>query len=311
MTRDALVFYSAVDDSEAWRRALAAELPDLEFRAHPRVGVPDEVRYALVWKPPPGFFAPFPKLTLVINLGAGIDALVGRDDLPAAPLTRLSDSGMVSLMTSYVLFAVIRYARDIPAFEHAQRRREWHYLHPRPLSQIKVGVLGLGELGAAAARALAQTGFSVSGWARSPKHIPGVRCEAGRRALDAVLAESEILVVMLPLTPETRGLLGIRELSLLPTGAKLINVSRGTVVDEPALIDALQTGRVAQATLDVFAVEPLPSEHAFWSMENVLITPHLASVTVPDRAARDVAESIRRVRAGLEPLHLTDPSRGY
>lgn len=311
MMRDALVFYSAFDDPVAWRNALQAELPDLDVRTYPDVGNADEVTYALVWKPPAGFFSQFRNLKLVTNLGAGVDSLVGRDDLPPIPISRLSDPGMVSLMSSYVSFAVIRYARDIPIFEQAQRQREWRYVHPRALSSIKVGVLGLGELGAPAATALAQAGFNVRGWARSPKSLPGVACFAGPDALPRFLADSEIVVVMLPLTPQTRGLLGAREIALLPKGAKLINVSRGAVVDETAMIAALQSGQLGGATLDVFTVEPLPKDHVLWRMENVLITPHLASITVPEAAARDVAESIRRVRAGLEPLHRTDPGRGY
>jgi glyoxylate/hydroxypyruvate reductase len=311
MTRDALIFYSAFDDPAAWRRALTAELPDLDVRVHPNLGDSQDVCYALVWKPPAGFFAGFPNLKLVTNLGAGIDSLLGRNDLPSVPISRLSDPGMVSLMTSYVLFAVIRYARDIPIFERAQRQRTWCYVHPRALSTIKVGVLGLGELGAPAARALADAGFDVRGWSRTQKNLASVTCLAGRASLEAFLADTEILVVMLPLTPETRGLLSASELARLPKGAKLINVSRGAVVDEPALIESLRSGQIAEATLDVFTVEPLPTEHVFWSMDNVLMTPHLASITVPEQAARDVAESIRRVRAGLAPLHLTDPGRGY
>lgn len=309
--RDTLVFYSAFDDPAAWRNALRAELPDLEFRVHPDIGDPDRIAYALVWKPPAGFFAQFRNLKLVTNLGAGIDSLVGRDDLPPIPISRLSDPGMVSLMTSYVLFAAIRYARDIPIFEQAQRQREWRYVHPRALSTIKVGVLGLGELGTPAAAALAQAGFDVRGWARSPKNVPGVACFAGCDALPGFLADSEIVVVMLPLTPDTRGLIGAQEIVRMPRGAKLINVSRGAVVDEAAMIEALRSGQLGGATLDVFTVEPLPKDHVLWGMDNVLITPHLASITVPEAAARDVAESIRRVRAGLEPLHRTDPGRGY
>ena len=234
----------------------------------------------------------------MVNLGAGVDSLVARTDLPDVPIARLSDAGMVQLMTSYVLFAVIRHARDIPSFERAQRRGEWHYIHPRPLSSFRVGVLGLGVLGGAAAEALARTGFDVRGWSRTPKSIPGVKCVSGMAALDAFLAETDILVVLLPLTPETRGLMDARRLGLLPRGARLVNVARGALIDEAALIAALRSGTIAEATLDAFAVEPLPAGHPLWAMDNVLITPHLASITVPEDAARDVAESIRRVRSG-------------
>ena len=213
-------------------------------------------------------------------------------------------------MTSYVLFSVIRYARDIPIFERAQRRGEWQYVHPRALSDIRVGVLGLGELGAPAAKALAGLGFDVRGWSRSLKSIDGVTCSAGIETLDAFLADTEILVILLPLTPDTRGLLDARRLSLLPHGAKLINASRGAVTDEAALLAALQSGAIAEATLDVFTVEPLPKDHAFWRMENVLITPHLASITVPEAAAREVAESIRRVRTGPRAASPHRPAAG-
>lgn len=311
MSRDALVFYSAVDDSTAWRAALAAELPDLDFRADPDIGDPADIRYALAWAPPAGFFARFPNLQLVTNLGAGVDALVRRDDLVPVKFSRLSDPGMVAMMTSYVVFAVTRYARDIPVFERAKRRGEWEYVHPRALSEIRVGVLGLGELGGAAARTLAAMGFTVTGWSRTPKRIEGVTSLTGREGLEQVLAGSEILVCMVPLTGDTHHLLGARELALMPHGAKFVNVARGALVDEAALIEALRTGRIAEATLDVFETEPLPAGHALWSLDNVLITPHMASITVPALAARDVAESIRRVRQGLAPLHEVDPARGY
>ncbi|WP_421698089.1 2-hydroxyacid dehydrogenase [Ancylobacter sp.] len=311
MSRDALVFYSPVDDAGAWRAALAAELPDLDFRVDPEVGDAAEIRYALAWLPPKGFFARFPNLQLVTNLGAGVDALVRRDDLVPVKFSRLSDPGMVAMMTSYVVFAVTRYARDIPVFERAKKRGEWEYVHPRALSEIKVAVLGLGELGGPAARMLATMGFTVSGWSRSPKDIPGVASHTGRAGLERVLAENEIVVSLLPLTPDSRGLLGAAEFALMQKGAKFVNASRGAVVDEAALIAALRSGQVGEATLDVFETEPLPKGHPLWSLDNVLITPHMASITVPVLAARDVAESIRRVRAGLPPLHEVDPGRGY
>jgi glyoxylate/hydroxypyruvate reductase A len=311
MSREALIFHSEVDDPAAWRNVLTAELPDLEFRTDLTAGNPEDVRYALVWQPPVGFFARFPNLKLVTNLGAGIDSLVGRKDLVPVPICRLSDPGMVGLMNSYVMFAVIRYARDIPVFEEATRCGEWVYVHPRPLSEISVGILGLGELGSPAAQALSGLGFNVRGWARTPKTLPGVTCFAGRGTLDEFLSGSEIAVSMLPLTPDTRGLLGAREFALMPKGVKFINASRGAIADEQALVAGLRSGQIGGATLDVFAVEPLPPGHPLWKFDNVLITPHLACIAVPEASARVVAENIRRMRKGLEPLHQTDPARGY
>lgn len=311
MSKEVLIFSSAVDDAGAWRDLLAAELPDLEFRDNPDIGDPADVRYALVWKPPLGFFGRFPNLKLVTNLGAGIDSLVGRNDLVPVPICRLNDPGMIQLMNSYVLFAAFRYARDIPVFEEGKRQGKWTYVHPRPLSEISVCVLGLGELGGPVARALHDAGFDVRGWSRTSKDIPGVRCLSGPEALDAVLSSSEIVVSMLPLTPDTRGILGARELALMPKGVKFINASRGAVADEEALIAGLRSGHIAGATLDVFLVEPLPEGHPLWSFDNVLITPHLASIAVPKASAKVVADNIRRVRRGLEPLHQTDPARGY
>ena len=308
---ETLVFASTADPVEPWRQALDSLLPDLRVRTPEEIGPDDDVRYALVWKPPAGFFARHPTLRLVTILGAGADALVGRDDLPDVPVTRLSDPEMARMMAHYVLFAVLRYARDIPAFEAAQRAGRWHYVHPREAREIRVGVLGLGELGGAAALELARLGFTVSGWSRGPKDLPGITCHAGLGALRPFLAQTEILVVMLPLTPETRRLLGAGELAALPRGAKLVNVSRGAVIDEAALVAALGSGHLGGATLDVFETEPLPEGHALWGMENVLVTPHLASVAIPASAARQVADNIRRVRAGQPPEHRVDLARGY
>lgn len=309
--RETILFCSAFDDAGAWRDALLRELPGAAFRVHPDIGDPAAVTTTLVWRPPEGFFAPLTRLRLIVNLGAGVDSLLGRSDLPSVPITRLSDPGMVGLMTSYVLFAVIRYARDIDKFEESQRRCEWRYIHPRALSEVKVGVLGLGELGAAAASALAALGFEVLGWSRSPKTVAGVTCSHGMGALDAVIASAEILVIMLPLTAETDGLISAERLRRMPRGAKLVNVARGAIVEEPALIACLADGHLGGATLDVFQTEPLPPDSPLWRSDKVLITPHLASITVPQAAAKDVAESIRRAGRGEAPLYAVDARRGY
>ncbi len=311
MSAEALLFYSAVDDALAWQRGLDALLPGIEVRIAPEIGDPDEIGYAVVWKPPVGFFRPLRQLRLVTILGAGIDSMRNRTDLPDVPVARLSDPAMARMMAGYVLFAVLRYAREIPEFERAQKREIWDYHDPRDPASVRVGVLGLGELGGRAATELARFGFSVVGWSRSPRSIEGVECLAGTAALPEILARSEILVVLLPLTTETTGILGAQEFALLPRGAKFINVARGPVVDEAAMIAALRTGQLGAATLDVFGTEPLPPGHPLWAMENVLITPHLAAVANPRTAAAEIAGNIRRLRAGLPPLHRVDLARGY
>lgn len=308
----ALAFYSAFDDFETWKRALQAQLPKLKVLHASEITDPSEVHYTLVWKPEENFFAKMHNLRLIINLGAGVDSLVQRQDLPAGiPITRLTDPNMSRMMAGYVLFAVMRHARNIPYFEQAQRRGEWAYRHPRAPEEIRVGVLGLGQLGAKAAHELQRQGFQVLGWSRSPAQIEGVTCYAGMETLDTVLEQSEILVVMLPLTPQTQGLLNRARLQRLPRGAAFINVARGALVDQTALTELLQDGHLGGATLDVFEREPLPAGDPLWGMENVLITPHLASVAIPASAATQIAQNIMRVSAGEPPENIIDPSRGY
>jgi glyoxylate/hydroxypyruvate reductase len=309
MTSELMAFHSELDDFDAWRVALAAE--NIELHRAGDIQTIDRVRQALVWKPPRGFFGRFPNLGLVVNLGAGVDALVGRDDLPDVPITRLSDPKMARMMAGYVLFAVLRHARNIAAFERAQRERRWHYIHPRDPETISVGVLGLGELGLTAALECARQGFRVLGWSNSLKSVDGIETSAGPDALEAVLRGSDIVVCMLPQTERTRGILDAERLAQMKPGVAFVNVSRGSVVDEPALIDALRAGHVAEATLDVFATEPLAPESPLWTMDNVLITPHLASIALPASAARQIGENVRRLRRGEPLLGRIDPRRGY
>ncbi|HEY9272264.1 glyoxylate/hydroxypyruvate reductase A [Achromobacter sp.] len=308
----AMVFYSEFDDYTAWRDAMQARLPGLRMVHGNEVDDPASIHYALAWKAPLGFFDRMKNLRLIVNLGAGVDSLVGREDLPAGvPITRITDPNMARMMAGYVLFAALRYARDIPYFEAAQRRGEWAYRHPRAPEDVCVAVLGLGELGACAAQELRRQGLTVLGWSRSPRNIEGVECHSGMESLDTVLSRADILVVMLPLTPQTRGLLDRERLQRLPRGAALINVARGALVDQAVLTDLLRSGHLGGATLDVFEREPLPAGDPLWAMDNVLITPHLASVAIPASAAGQIADNILRVSQGLEPANRVDPARGY
>ena len=308
----ALLFYSQFDDPDDWGKHLRDAMPGLDFRVWPQVGDAADIEAALVWKPPEGELRKLPNLRLIINLGAGVDSIVKDSSLPAGiPIVRIADAEMSRMMAQFVLAAVLRHYRDFVPFARAQTEHRWHYLHPREAATCAVGVMGLGNLGAMAAAELVRQGFKVAGWARTPKNLEGVESFHGKDGLAPFLAKTEILVVMLPLTPETEGIVDARALSMLPRGAKFVNVGRGRLVDEDALIAAIRSGQIAEATLDVFRTEPLPAESPLWEFDQVLITPHLASVAIPRTAARQVAENLRRARAGEPLLNVVDPRRGY
>ncbi len=253
-----------------------------------------------------------PNLRLIVSLGAGIDHLTSDSELPeGVPVLRMVEPGLTAGMTEYVVMSVLMHHRRMVDYAGMQRDKVWAVL-PTPLAaDRKVGIMGLGVLGADAAEALAGLGFDVAGWSRSPKSVPGVTAFHGAEQLEAFLARSEILVCLLPLTEETLGFLNARTLAMLPRGAALINVGRGGLLIEDDLLPALDAGQVAAATLDVFASEPLASEHPFWTHPRVILTPHCASITVPESGARAVVENIRRLKAGEPLLYVADIGRGY
>ena len=312
MADGALLFSSKLDDPVAWSAALKAAMPDLDIRVSPELGDPAEIETALVWKAPPGELASLPNLKLITNLGAGVDPILADPTVPPhIPVARLGDEVMAQMMAQFVTLCVLRHYRDLARFERQQRERHWEYRLPVASYDCRVGVMGIGLLGGAAARMLAGIGFPVAGWGRSPRSIDGVETYHGRDQLAPFLARTDILVCLMPLTRETRHIVGGDVLYALPRGAKLVNCGRGGTVDEAALLAALCDGQIAEATIDVFEEEPLPTDSPFWGMENVLVLPHIASIAVPEIAARDVVANIRRLRAGEPLLNIVDRARGY
>src|SRR5581483_5227165 len=196
-------------------------------------------------------------------------------------------------------------------YERFQRERRWKKRATPDIATRRVGVLGIGEIGSACARAVAALGFSVAGWSRTAKHIDGIETFAGAAALPAFLARTDILVCVLPLTAGTRGIIDAKLLAALPRGAYVINIARGAHVVDADLLAALDSGHIAGATLDVFAPEPLPPEHPFWTHPKVLVTPHIASLTNPETASEGIAENLRRLTTGRPLLHLVERDRGY
>ncbi len=271
---------------------------------------PEQVDY-VVYAPNGGVsdFTPFTRLKAVLSLWAGVESISGNKS-PTVPLARMVDSGLAQGMTEWVVGHVLRYHLGMDI--HITRQDGTWEPDPPPLaSQRHVCILGLGALGEAAARALAALGFNVTGWSRTPKDIPGITCLSGPDGLNQALSQAEILVLLLPGTPATENTLNAETLALLPKGARIINPGRGPLIDDAALLEALNSGQVGHATLDVFRTEPLPPDHPYWAHPNVTVTPHIASETRPTTAAQVICENIRRGEAGEPFLYLVDRHLGY
>ncbi len=290
------------------KRALAEAQLEAELVLASEPAHVDAILYAPTGTIEPDF-RPFTRCRLVQSLWAGVERIVKNPTL-RQPLARMVDPGLTQGMVEYVAGHVLRMHLGIDAIL-ASQNGHWHPVVPPLASERPVALLGLGVLGSANASALVQLGFPVLGWARRPKDIPGVTCFTGEDGLREVLSRAQIVVTLLPATAETENLLDARRLSWLPMGAMLLNPGRGVLIDDDALLEALASGRIAQATLDVFRVEPLPPEHPFWSHPKVTVTPHVAAETRPESASRVVAENLRRLRDGLVPLYLVDRKAGY
>lgn len=308
----ALLFLSEADPVDEWRDALLSEIPDLDIRIWPdHVGDPADIDLALVWRPPPGELQKFPNLRAILSLGAGIDSFLDDVTLPDVPLARMIDPSLTRTMADYVLLAVLRHHRQFDMFEREQRLSNWVFALPKSPGDRTVGIMGLGVLGQGAALALKAQGFDVIGWSRTAKSIDGIKTFHGEKQLQAFLTASEILVCLLPLTEDTKGILNASLFNQLPKGAYVINAARGDHLMSEDLIQALDSGQLTGATLDVFETEPLPAVSPLWLHERILITPHVASYCIPKTAAAGVAENIRLARAGKKLNHEVDRSKGY
>ena len=307
------LFSAPPDHWSLWRPhllvAFAAEGLDVDLTDDP--AGPWTFDY-LIWSPggPVSDFTGFIRLKALLSLWAGVERVVG-DATLKAPLCRMVDDGLTRGMVEWVTGHVLRYHLGIDAHLAGQDGVWRHDVVPPLASERTVGVLGLGELGRAVAATLAGLGFDVRGWSRRPRELAGVSTHAGEEGLAAVLHASDILVTILPSTPATDTLLDARRLAWLPEGARLINPGRGSLVDDAALLAALDRGHLAHATLDVFRAEPLPPDHPFWTHPKITVTPHVASETRPETAAEAIACNIRRGEDGAPFLHVVDRAAGY
>lgn len=307
-----LIFCSRTDDPEEWRTEFAEVMPELDFRVWPDIGKPEEIEFALVWDAMADRLLDFPNLKLIASLGAGVDHLLAATTLPeGVPMTRFVDDNLTQGMREWILLYALYCLRRAPEYLAWQSEQDWHRLRTPFAYERRIGMMGLGILGEASALALQHIGFPVIGWSRRKKDLPEIESFVGEAELHEFLALSDILVCLLPLTPDTEGIIDRRLLAKLPPGACLINGARGGLVVEADLIQALKSGRLAHAVLDVTRDEPLPMEDPLWRAPNITITPHVASVTNAKSGARLLAENIRRIQAGETPHHLVDPKAGY
>ena len=279
-------------------------------------GEPAEVHYAAVWKPVPGELGAFPNLRVIFNLGAGVDALMGDKSLPKVPLVRVAVGDLTRRMTEYVVLHVLMHHRQELYLRASQREKRWAPKFQWPAGAISVGIMGLGTLGSDAADALRRIGFRVAGWSNSPKAIAGVECFHGKAQIDVFLRQTDILVCLLPLTPETRHILNRELFAKLsrssPMGAPVvINAGRGGLQNEADILACLDDGTLSAVSLDVYATEPLPPNSPFWTHPKVVLTPHNAADTDHDEISRYVARQIARFEAGQALENVVDPVRGY
>lgn len=303
-----------IDDADQWREALASRLPEAEILTSDQEPSGD-VDYLAVWKPPESLLERHSRVKGIVNLGAGVDALLNNPGRPRdVPIAKLRDAGMGELMADYVRYGVLHFQRDFDRYLHQEASAEWREIPVVTKADWGVGILGLGAIGTHVAQALAADGFPVHGWSRSPKQIEGVTCHHGDDGLNELLGRVRTLVTLLPDTQSTRHIVNADTLAALPEGATLINPGRGPLVDESALLEALgpgnEEGRLRGALLDAFPEEPLATDDPLWAHPRVRITPHMAAPTLIEDAADQVADTLRAWEAG-EPVTTVDPEAGY
>lgn len=302
---------------EDWRSRFKALLPDMPVVTLGEAFDRRAVHYVASWKHPPGSLAGLPNLAVIFSLGAGVDFLFADDRLPEVPIARVVDPDLTTRMSEYIVLHCLMILRQQRRYDRQQRDRLWDDDRDQPAARsVRVGVMGLGELGRDAAHKLQVMGFDVAGWSRSPRAIAGLQSFAGEDGLPDFLARTDILVSLLPLTEDTRGMIDAALLAGLAQdgrlgGPYLINAGRGGLQVEADILAALEAGTLKGATLDVFETEPLPAESPLWSHPAVTVTPHNSAMSEPLAVATLIATQIRRHQAGEPLAHLVDPARRY
>jgi len=313
----AFVFICPTWPADTWVRAMRKVAPQLDVRRWPNLGSVEDINYAAAWLPPPHVLKGLPNLKAIFSMGAGVDAILGDPTLPRdRPLVRVVDPDLTGRMTEYVVLHVLMHHRQQRRIDANQKRHVWDSFPTHAATDLAVGIMGLGEMGRDSAERLRDLGFKVAGWSRTRKHIEGVHCYAGAAEFDSFLGRTDILVSLLPATSDTDGIVNrdtIRKLSRRgPLGAPVvINAGRGRQQVAEDIVAALDAGELLAATLDVFAVEPLPPDSPLWSHPKVTVTPHCAADSDPEVICAYIARQIARHQAGGSLENLVDMELGY
>lgn len=308
----AVLLASVVGPMGAWEKVLREAMPEEDLRTDPEADSLDDIDVALFAHRRPGVFPHLSRLKLIVALQAGVDSLLKDPELPSdVPIVRACQPGGDRLIAEFVLMQVMLHHRNMAVFIDDQRSQIWNKLAVALASETRVGFMGVGIIGRACAEIVRDVGFEVAAWTRRPKELPGIESFHGAAGLEPFLARSDIVVNVLPLTADTENILNARLFAALPKGARIINIGRGQHVADEDLIAALDSGHLAGATLDVFRNEPLPPEHPFWVHRKIIITPHTARKSRPQNVAPQVADNIRRLRAGQPLTQIVDRVAGY
>ncbi|NEP82736.1 MAG: glyoxylate/hydroxypyruvate reductase A [Okeania sp. SIO3B3] len=312
----AVLILAEIDPTDTWFTMFIAQLKkdgqNLDLRVWPECGKLEEIEIVLAWLPPLGVMQRFPHLQLIISLGASVDRILADPELPDnIPIVRLVSESKTLQMAEYVTLAVLLFQRRLIEYQALQRSQRWEYLSVQDANSFTVGILGMGNLGLMVAKKLALIGFPVRGWSRTSKVVAGVECFYGHEQFKLFLNKCQAIVCLLPLTPQTEGILCDDTFSALPTGAYLINVGRGKHLVEADLLSALDSDQIAGACLDVFDTEPLPIDHPFWSDPRIIVTPHIAAPGRPDELAGVILDTINCSQMGRPLKYAIDRHRGY
>lgn len=296
---------------QKWQDLFAKYAPDVPFIVETDLENPESIKYLLAWNYTPELLESLPNLEVFFALGAGVDQFDLSDFPENVSLVRMVEPGIIDGMVEYATYATLTLHRDMLSYREAQKEAKWEPIQTTLAEDRRIGVMGLGSLGQFVITRLKLFGFPMFGWSRSARDIDGVTCYAGANGLPAFLSNCDILICLIPLTVETKNILNKSLFDQLPTGAGVINVGRGGHLVEKDLINALDEGHLSGAVVDVITPEPALPDHPFWKHPKILMTPHIASMTVPESAARVVIDNLRKYESGEPMIGLVERKKGY